>query len=918
MTIYFNPLYDSSVFLKAEDCDTKVLMDQQVVSTPGLLNILALRLGLHFEPQQQNEALARYYEAMKKAMPKLSNSVLAKSFENSGLATANAVLHWRDELRLAGCKFNKDDAGRLKSNRLKTIFAIEEEYRQVLDKTDIVDQLEAVLTEMAAQHLDCSCYELRLPFDLKLFRPLEKKLLTSLKNRGAKISFSLIPVAGDADDNLSKVRRMLIDENKDKITLAPQDQDESLLVFEFADEHAAHEYLSFNDMSNVDVWINPDNKQMDNWLYRLDKPMAGSQTSDGMPQILQLFVMGISLFRNPLDINTFIEWLNVENQPLPRNFRSVLARTIAKTGGYRNDKCKEIVEKYINGDYECLTAEEKALPEIEQSKLRMKDKKNRQNLVELYLPGDIKDGPIDVAQLRKFTDHLSSWASQRAVLQKDDIYGDQYRKLQSMIETFQLLLTTVSAGQIDQATLDSWMSIIYKPDGSCTNTFAQQGSCTVVASPAQLISIADRTVWMNVDGETSAPMQLDFLYPSEKTELEDKKLIDIWDEVSQNKWHQDDILAPFRHTRKQLVIVTCLHRGGEATQRHPLIVRMMQQIENYDSIVCRPTIEPASLEKVEPLVKKNYDGVMQINSVAESKFPDHESPTSMESIICHPLDYVMGRIADITPDEKAQLSDIGKTKGNVAHGVIEALFAPRNGQLAVKADEIADRIKKEYDDVFLRIVESKGATLQLRENQLECQLLRRQLLDCLTVLLDIIRSNNLSVKGCEHGCNFKYIHGDIDIHGVIDMTLEDVKHHPVVFDFKWTSSKSYHRELLEKDRSIQLETYRDLLSKEIKDEVKSVAYFIMPEAHLYSKEVFVSNHCTQITAVKRDAFMAQLLNSIAYRKEQLAQGHVEMPGAFEDLEYVTDTQSKELFPLEKDKATGKQTSNKFSNYKLFQ
>ena len=92
----------------------------------------------------------------------------------------------------------------------------------------------------------------------------------------------------------------------------------------------------------------------------------------------------------------------------------------------------------------------------------------------------------------------------------------------------------------------------------------------------------------------------------------------------------------------------------------------------------------------------------------------------------------------------------------------------------------------------------------------------------------------------------------------------------------------------------------------------------MPEAHLYSKEVFVGNHCTQITAVKRDAFMAQLLNSIAYRKEQLAQGHVEMPGAFEDLEYVTDTQSKELFPLEKDKATGKQTSNKFSNYKLFQ
>jgi hypothetical protein len=154
--------------------------------------------------------------------------------------------------------------------------------------------------------------------------------------------------------------------------------------------------------------------------------------------------------------------------------------------------------------------------------------------------------------------------------------------------------------------------------------------------------------------------------------------------------------------------------------------------------------------------------------------------------------------------------------------------------------------------------------------------------------------------------------------GFIDMTLEDENHHPVVFDFKWTSSKSYHRDLLLANRSIQLELYRKMLTDEKQDAVQRTAYFLMPEGHLYSKELFNGRHCTQIKPQNNDNIVEQIRNSFLYRKNQLNQGIVEMGERVDlsELDYYNDTASKKLFPL-KAGETGTQDKNNFSNYTLF-
>ena len=157
-----------------------------------------------------------------------------------------------------------------------------------------------------------------------------------------------------------------------------------------------------------------------------------------------------------------------------------------------------------------------------------------------------------------------------------------------------------------------------------------------------------------------------------------------------------------------------------------------------------------------------------------------------------------------------------------------------------------------------------------------------------------------------------------DMKGYIDMTLEDKNHHPVVFDFKWTSSKSYYRDLLTKNRSTQLELYRTMLGAEKHDLVERTAYFLMPEAHLYSKERFEGLHCSSLQPENQDNIVEQLRQSFFYRKKQLEDGIVEVGEKFPAnmLNYYNDTEEMRLFPLNI-ADTGEQKDNIFSNYGLF-
>ena len=894
------------------------MMDTMVCDTMGLVAMLELRLGIHVEDISGNNRTVHYYKAMSEYMKRSPDNALAASFKLSSLGTAEQALRWRDSLVLD--KWQAHSGGNA-SGRLDVLAGTEEFF----DSPGLPDRLKDVLLYIKrVKEGFFKEFDIELPCESAMFHPAVQELLTALQSHGARISSK--DFQGFRGNNLSHIAHLLYSSTGVRLTLNKDDR--SFQIYKFADEKAANEYLAMKgDEIHADVWINNANKTMDNWLRMMGKPTMGSSMAEAVPQLIQLFVLGIDMLKEPLNIQSLINWLYSPMQPFGTFFGGILAETVIGEGGYRNDKCRKVVENYISGKYTYHDKEEEAeLSEEAKAKRDEKEKKERQLLVTTYLPSFNvpSDNKIDSPRLMTYLNSLSGWARGRSHFLGEKPVNEgwcsQLEYLAQMCDTFVLLLESSDMGDnVDFKQVESWISTLYKGE-SFMQYATQRGSRELIDSPTKMAADSKRTVWMNFVGGDVPTLDCSFLYPTERAKVKDT--LTLWDERKEMDYHHLMQLLPFFLTEEQMILVVTDYVGGEPAPKHPIMVRLESQVENLNDFIIEPNLFHEETEKVKLVRNNNIQSLIPFDHSDLLKWPEHLSPTTISTLVEYPFDYLMERMLNIVSTGPGSIKDVKTTMGTVAHAVIERLFAPREGKSCSKVEEIQQRINNEFEEQVRKQIESCGAILFLPENRLDAELLKGQLRRCLGILLEIIRDNHLTVTGCEQmvkkEMGLLQNDKDWDMVGYIDMTLEDENHHPVVFDFKWTSSKTYHRNLLTANRSIQLELYRVMLSGEKRDNVERTAYFLMPEGHLYSKEHFDGIHCTQLQSENDANIIEQLRQSFFYRKKQLDEGTVEVGEGFplNMLDYYNDTEEKNLFPLSKDD-TGAEKENIFSNYKLF-
>ena len=915
MKVLYSPAFSGHVFLGLQEKHSN-LMDTMVCDTTGLIGMLELRLGIHVEEQNTYYRTIKYFEAMSKYMKQHPNNALAESFNLSSLGTAEQALRWRDSLVLD----NWQPDATSYSGRLDVLAGVE----PFFDSPGTADRLKTVLVYINKEGRAIDDLTIEMPCEMDMLHPAMQELLGVLQKQGAIIEVR--SRCGLSTNNLSRIAQLLQSSSKEKVALNRGDR--SFQIYKFADEKAANEYLAMRgDELKADVWINDANKSLDNWLRMMGKPTMGSRMDKATTQLLQLFVLGKEMMKEPLNIQSIISWLYSPLQPLGIRFGSILAETIIRVGGYRNKECKEVVTKYIEGKYAYHDKEEDAkLTDQELAKRDEKERKERTVLIETYLPSfDVSDNTeLETNRLKVYLNSLSDWARSRAhhflsEMPENVGWCSQLQSLAQMCDTFLLLLESSGMGKtVDIRQVDSWISTLFKGEAFMQYT-PQKGSPELIDHPAKMAAQSKRTIWMNFVGGEAAKLDCSFLYPSEREHIKDN--LRLWDEHKEIAYHETMQLLPFFMTEEQLILVTTDYLDGQPSQKHPVMVRLEGQVSNLDDFIITPSLLKEEKETVRLVRNNNTQPIIHFDHADLVKWPDHLSPTSISTLVEYPLDYMMEKMLNIVSTGPSSIKELKVTKGTVAHAVIQSLFAPRDGQSCSKADEIEQRINAEFEEQFRKQIEACGAILYLPENRLEAELLKEQLLKCLGVLLEIIRDNHLSVIGCEQlvkmDMDLLPSDKDWDMIGIIDMTLEDAFHHPVVFDFKWTSSKDYYRNLLTANRSIQLELYRAMLSEEKKDAVERTAYFLMPECHLYSKEHFEGLHCTQLQPENNNNIVEQLKRSFFYRKKQIDNGQVEVDEGFPGpmLPYYNDTEAAALFPLKL--SDGQQDKNKFSNYMLF-
>ena len=918
MKIFFSPTYSGTIYAGLS-CDNSCLMDVQYVDAAGLLGFLQMQLGIHHADVSENLRRISYYKALKSWLQEHPDNELNKQFDYAGLDVARLCLDWRDELVLDG--WTKDMPA--PTDRLKAIQGAEE-YFDVVGYPEQLIEVNKRLETSPSNLFDN--VEVVVPCDITLFHPLLGSIVNNMVKSGAKVCVMEEAPRGCLS-NLDAVRTLL--KNKEhRMELTLGEFDGTFGIYEFENEREEEDFFTARrNEEAADVWIKADTKALDNRFSKLGYPTMGSMMAESSPQIVEMFTLGLHMFENPVNIHSVLDWLSMPMHPLNTFFCRKLADAIVGEGGFNNGTCHKIVADYIGGKYDYVKEEAPVLTEAEKKKLA----DEREKKAHLYLPfmySTNADKKVDVNTVCQFMNGLRSWAMTTAAWREENdnqnLWVAQLYALGSLIESFLVLLDDVKDEKVSFSTLENWASALghiqdyplYSPEVGCQ---------MCISDPGKMAGYADSLVWFDLEGSNAAPLNCSFLLPGEKDAFEGK--LNFWKEENENAFREAIMMLPFELTDGRIILTYCNYRNGEKTQAHEIIVRLKNQIneESCKKLLKKPNLYDEEWKPVERIDNWVGPGMSKIEIKNHDKIvlPRRLSATTIDNLIQYPLDYLLDSVLHIVSTGPGQLAEINTIKGNVAHAIIAEICKPDEGKPYRTVEEIEQRFKEGFDEIYSETVKGHGVLLLLPENQLDEKRYRKDLQECIAALIEIIKANGLRVTDCE--CHLKDYFGffpktedrEHDLSGYIDMTLEYANGEPVVFDFKWSKWKGYQKKLKE-NLSIQLEIYRWLLGRSRGRDVMKVAYFLMPEHRLYSVNDFTGDNCVKVDQENDHNLLDKIKKSVAYRLDQMMNGIIEI-GDGRDLtiiDYENDAEEADLIHLESyDKET--HDVSRFSNYNHF-
>lgn len=891
MKLYYSPTFKGFVYTDSK----RLMFNERIVDTAMLIEEIKLHAGLGSEKKETLERTVDYYKAMKKYMEKNPGNVLEASFEVDGLSVAKECLGWRDVLAFAG--WNKEIAS--PSARFEVLAGIEVFFS---DKS-LGEELSCLIGEVRNGCLLPEDLELVTLIDWHLFSPLEAELLEALSDRGARISVMEEPLRNESA--LSSVVKALSSTEEKGITIK---KDDSFEILHFEEQDEACKYLSLRKPDSFDVWINSDNKVLDDWLYLEGKPLSGSRIQGGLPQLTQLLGIGFGTLSSPMNLKNMIEWLSVPLSPLKASLRHRLESAIAREGGYFNEKCRKIIEDYVACTYDFTDLDEK-----EREKKIKAESKNREELVRSFLP-DIDsvnaetDGTVSVQKASSFAKALYDWCGKEIAILEDDMQKAQISLVRNECAAVLDMLGTESQDRISYVKLMAFVSNL-KAGVDMLQYEAEEGCRAVINNPGQLSCPVKSLVWCDFYDEPEEKLRYDFLLPGEKKAF--SRSLRLWDEDVEREFNRKIKMLPFTLAEK-VTLVVIDKKVTEDVEKHPVYIQMENKIGNLSDFIRNPDVNKeydSLLKDARPLdngIQPDAEGIY-IKNAGKIQWPERETYSSFEQLVYNPFDYAFSYLADIHACGNSSLPKVYQAYGTVAHAVIEELFNKQE-EIAESGTVpyIKENIRNNFDKVFDAMINGCGAVLLSKENILNLPSYKAKVFECVSSLVKVMEENNLHVLACEPWLENSGMHfeGGIKIGGYADMILADGSGNPVVFDFKWYPGKEDRfKKIIEENKSIQLELYKHLTQGLAGKKAKAVAYVVLPELTVVSAQCFAGENVVKVTVQNPDEEILQKLrNSYKYRREQISNGFIEEATGFapEMISYQKDAEDMGLIPLEFD------------------
>lgn len=883
MHIFYSPFYNGQCYIKQNGTD--VCIDTQVLDTQGLLSQLALHAGIHQEIPSFPTRLTAYHQALCEYDKVHPENLFHQSLVIDAMSVAKTLIGWRDYLSLCGWEAGMVLHG---CTRLNTLAEIEAHYQDD-GLAALLRKLMDVLMKMKEEKVPVpATYRqlvVEIPFSAELLPDYLKPMLDLMKNLGMTLK------EGDLNE-----------------TSYPKE----ITLIEFSQQWKAEAWLSQQKAEQYDVWINSDNKRLDNWLHMSGRPVSGSTMKQSNPQITQLFLLAVQMFQRPLNVNVLVQYLLLPECPLDWQLKNRLARQIIREGGFCNEKVKECINDFIEKEF------------MEDATLRKQTQQEREDNYSTYLPFDLRkeeDAMFLVEEkeellakdiemfMKKMKDYASSHARK---IEAKSPYDARIQQLQTVVELVDALLHQIEVDGQERlafSTLEQWAQLLYEPrDFRQYN--AQVGSQWVINSPSNMVSETTSTIWCDFYGDVSAALSTDFLSP-----LEQKNLIaagvNIWKPEHESECKDIVMALPIHLTRNQLTLIASKQNGATVLPRHPLAVQI-KETTTRDGDALYEQLKRKEVVSIDNHQEENLKEIRFDAFNHPVRRREKESFSALEKLLQNPFDYVMRYCLEF---EEASATEIklSTTYGNVAHEAIEYLFTAERQGKGLKAF-----IKENYLHAFELALSKKGAMLLVPEHHLDKARLEHQLHRCVLNLADIIEENGLKVIECEQKelQDLGFENG-IMMEGYIDMVLNDAEGKDVIFDLKWTSKKDKHEKLIEENRAAQLAIYSAMLKLDhgTKENART-AFFVMPLGKIVTSDPFRGKFVDQLTKNEMD-IMEQLRLGYKQRMKEIGEGQIETADneTIQDLQY---TQAGNVFPIEHNpNVKSRKAENRYSDYKCF-
>ena len=681
-------------------------------------------------------------------------------------------------------------------------------------------------------------------------------------------------------DHIPAVIRMALEELAKQATVSyinnEGEMPESFMLYQFKTRSDAYQwYLSKPEaLENTDVTISSDNRILNNMAMAMGKPVVNSTATNSNPQLLQLFKLGMSLFARPLNVYNLLSYLQIPGNPIG-SVSYKLARVLTEEGGI-NDRWNQVIKEH---DFADETG---------------KDKRAEKLAFIGMLNKDYESDKILVADIKLYANKLAHWCDQS--LRNNYIEEERKEQLVVLASFCRSLHQILPAdGYISSEALKTHVDGIYRPQ-SFTHMKARKDSQNTVTSITQLADDANKICWLGCVGGTLPSNPFDFLNASELDMLQQNGIFLPSRSAFYTLQHMQEMEA-LKHV-KQLILVTWDYDGNARQEEHPLVTELKHRYkDSWDSHVSTNAL-PNLEEKKGKIKVLEPQTSYKVSEILKHIKREKESYTSIGTLIQHPFDYTMTHLLSLKEPQIGKLPDLDTTKGLVAHLVVEKLFETYGEQMA---DEYQKMDETKIYQLMDEAIRQKGAVLLLPEYKLECQQYKTILKDSVTVLTTIIQNLHLQPVGSEVEVNV-CLDTIGAFYGNIDMVLKNANGDYVIFDFKWSESKHYSKDL-EENKAIQLELYRKAAMKHYGSNIAGVAYYLFPTMTMYTSDFPESDYIRRIKvkteAAARNLF-EEIKNSYKYRREELDLGFIEDSemNSIEELKYTKAGSTTPLYPLD--------------------